>query len=68
LNLRKIRRTFRDYSKQLDSLKAKREAAGQKLSEVKAAGEDGWESMKSGVEGAWNELKSPIDGAATKFK
>jgi uncharacterized coiled-coil DUF342 family protein len=57
-----------EYTKQLDSLKAKRDAAGQKLSEVKAAGEDAWESMKSGVEGAWSELKSAVDGAATKFK
>ena len=57
-----------EYMKQLDSLKAKRDAARTKLGEIRAAGEDAWESMKSGVEGAWSELKSAIDGAANKFK
>ena len=57
-----------EYIKQLDVLKAKRDAAQTKLGEIRAAGEDAWEGMKSGVEGAWTELKAAIDGAATKFK
>jgi hypothetical protein len=39
-----------EYGKQLNSLKAKRETVGQKLHEIKAAGEDAWESMTSGVD------------------
>lgn len=54
--------------KQLDSLKAKRDAAQTKLGEIRAAGEEAWESLKTGVEGAWSELKAAIDGAASKFK
>lgn len=57
-----------EYMKQLDSLKAKRDAAQTKLGEIRAAGEEAWESLKTGVEGAWSELKAAIDSAATKFK
>jgi len=44
--------------KQLDSLKAKRDAAQSKLGEIKAAGEEAWEILKTGVESAWSELKA----------
>ncbi|MGE0644350.1 MAG: hypothetical protein AB7P24_11815 [Nitrospira sp.] len=54
--------------KQLDSLKAKRDAAQTKLGKIKAAGEEAWAILKPGVESAWSELKAAIDGAATKFK
>ncbi len=57
-----------EYAKLVDSLKAKRDAARQKLGEIKAAGEDAWESLKTGVEGAWGELKSAVDRAADKLK
>jgi len=57
-----------EYMKQLDVLKAKRDAAQTQLGEIRAAGEEAWEHLKSGVEGAWSELKAAIDGAATKFK
>ncbi|MDH5668101.1 MAG: hypothetical protein OEY86_08840 [Nitrospira sp.] len=54
--------------KQLDSLKAKRDAVQTKLGEIKVAGEEAWEILKTGVESAWSELKTAIDGATTKFK
>ena len=57
-----------EYMKQLDSLKDKRDAEQTKLGEIRAAGEEAWESLKTGVEGAWSELKAAIDGAANKFK
>ena len=57
-----------EYMKQLDVFKAKRDAAQTQLGEVRAAGEEAWESLKTGVEGAWSELKAAIEGAATKFK
>lgn len=57
-----------EYMKQLDSLKAKRDAAQTKLGEISAAGEEAWEILKTGAEGAWSELKSAVDSASARFK
>jgi peptidoglycan hydrolase CwlO-like protein len=46
-----------DNRKRIDDLKAKVHAAQAKLDEVKAAGSEKWETLKTGVESAWSELE-----------
>ena len=52
-----------EYQKKLEQSKAqeKHDQARQKLNEVKAAGEERWEALKSGLEGAWKELKKTVE-------
>jgi hypothetical protein len=46
-----------DNRKRIDDLKAKVHAAQSKLEEVKAAGSEKWDTLKTGVESAWNDLE-----------
>jgi hypothetical protein len=46
-----------DNRKRIDELKAKVNVAQAKLDEVKTAGSEKWETLKTGVENAWNELE-----------
>jgi division protein CdvB (Snf7/Vps24/ESCRT-III family) len=46
-----------DNRKRIDDLRAKCQAAQSRLDEVKAAGDDKWETLKIGVERAWSELE-----------
>jgi peptidoglycan hydrolase CwlO-like protein len=46
-----------DNRKRIDDLKAKVHAAQAKLDEVKTAGSEKWETLKTGVESAWSELE-----------
>jgi hypothetical protein len=43
-------------------------AVSAKLAELRAAGDDAWEAIKTGVESAWSELKQGLDQATSKFK
>jgi hypothetical protein len=47
-----------DYCKRIDDLKAKHLAAQEKLVELRAAGIEEWESLKTGVEGTWKDVES----------
>jgi chromosome segregation ATPase len=47
-----------DYRKHIDELKAKHESAQARLEELKSAGSEKWEIIKTGVEGACKELES----------
>jgi hypothetical protein len=57
-----------DMNKQIRVLERNIEEGKAKLSELAAAGEDAWESIKEGVESAWGSLKSAATDAAAKFK
>lgn len=57
-----------EYLKQVDELRAKKEEAEAKLDELKNAGDDAWEALKSGMEKAASELKDAINIAISKFK
>lgn len=46
-----------DNRKRIGDLKAKVHAAKAKLDEVKAAGSEKWDTLKTGVESAWNDLE-----------
>ena len=52
---------------QITSLKAKRDLARLKLSEIKDAGEEAWEDIKAGADEAWGELKDAIQRARSHF-
>jgi len=46
-----------DNRKRIDVLKAKVQAAQSRLDEVKTAGSEKWDTLKTGVETAWNDLE-----------
>jgi len=47
-----------ERAKLIDDLKTKYQAAQTKLAELKAAGGEKWEVLKTGVESAWSELEA----------
>ncbi|MBI5591286.1 MAG: coiled coil domain-containing protein [Deltaproteobacteria bacterium] len=57
-----------EYYKSIEALEHKQEAAGTKLRELKAAGDEAWESLKTGAEKVWDEVKTAYHNAASKFK
>ncbi len=57
-----------DYLKTIDALQLKKDQAGVKLRELRAAGDEAWDDIKAGAEKAWDEVKAAFHGAASKFK
>jgi hypothetical protein len=57
-----------DINNHIAALEKKVEAGQAKLSELAAAGEESWESIKEGVEAAWSVLSSAVRDATAKFK
>ena len=51
----------KDLDEKVKVAKAKRDAAGKKLEEVKNASHDRWEKVKDGVENAYDDLKKIFD-------
>ncbi len=56
------------YQREIESLRAKQEAAKKKLHEMREAADEVWEGFKGGVENAWDELKNAVDSVVSKFK
>jgi hypothetical protein len=54
--------------KQIDTLKRKREKAGDKLAELKSASDEAWEDLKKGLESATDALGSALKSATAHFK
>lgn len=54
--------------KQIDELRAKRDAAAEKLARLERAGDDAWEDLKGGIEGAWDSLASALKDASARFR
>ena len=52
----------------IDALQQKRDTAKAKLHELKGAGDEAWEDLKTGVQKAWEEVKNAFHDAAGKFK
>ena len=52
---------------QIDRLRAQKEAAQQKLTEIKAASGDSWEALKAGSEKALEEMKKTWETMKSKF-
>lgn len=57
-----------EYRKQIEELRSMREAATNKLAELKDAGDDAWEDLKAGIEVAWGSLGNALKSAASRFK
>ncbi|MDA3971440.1 MAG: coiled coil domain-containing protein [Desulfobulbaceae bacterium] len=49
-----------EYYKEIEGMRAKQEAAREKLTELKEAGEGGWEDLKVGLENTWNSLGDAV--------
>lgn len=54
--------------KEIDALRAKRDAAAEKLEQLERAGDEAWEDLRSGVERAWDALASSVKSASARFK
>ena len=57
-----------EYYKTIDVLQRKQDEASTKLQELKIAGDEVWEDLKTGVEKAWSEVKAAYHDARSRFK
>ena len=57
-----------EYYKTIETLQGKQDAAGTKLQDLRAAGDDAWEDLKTGAENVWAEVKTAFQSAASRFK
>lgn len=55
------------YENEVRHLKDQRDAAKQKLQELKGASTEAWDVLKAGAETAWTELKNAVSSAKEKF-
>lgn len=58
----------KEYSEQIESLKAKQASARQKIEELQHAGESALGDMKSGIELALTAMGEALDSARSRFK
>jgi len=57
-----------EYYRQIEDLRAKQQAAQEKLHELRDAKDDAWEDLKAGTEHAWTTLGEAISKAAARFQ
>jgi hypothetical protein len=57
-----------EYYKTLETLQGKQDVARTKLKELRSAGDDAWEDVKTGAENVWTEIKAVFQNAASRFK
>ena len=57
-----------DYYKTIEALENKQDKAKTKLQELKAAGDEAWEAVKTGAEKAWADVMTAYNDAVSKFK
>lgn len=56
------------YNKDIESLRNRQQQLYKKLDELRSAGSDGWEDLKTGVDQAYHDLKSAVERAGEKFE
>ena len=56
------------YDEQLKVMRANRDAAHQKLQEMRTATEAAWQHMQSGMDAAWVSMKNALEKASSQFK
>ena len=54
--------------RELDALRPKLKAMGEKLDELKHTSTEAWGDLKPGLEKAWAELQKSFNQAASRFK
>ncbi len=57
-----------EYYKTIEALQQKQDEARAKLHELKTAGDEAGEDLKTGAEKAWAEVKTAFHAAISKFK
>jgi len=57
-----------EIEKQIKSLKRKREETGDKLAELKAAGDDAWDDIKEGLDSAIDSLGNALKSATSRLR
>ena len=56
-----------EYHRRVDELKKKKQAAQEKLDDVRQSSEDAWEDLKSGADMAVKSLGQAVKSAAARF-
>jgi hypothetical protein len=56
------------YQEQLMAMRANRDAANQKLQEMRTASEAAWQNLQAGMDTAWASMKSALEKASSQFK
>ena len=57
-----------EYYKTIETLQGKQDAARTKLQEIRAAGDDAWEDLKTGAEKVWADVKTAFQSSVSRFK
>jgi len=57
-----------EYQHQIDELSSKQKAAEQRFNELKRAGADSWEDMKTGIDKALNALQQSFERASQRVR
>lgn len=57
-----------EYYKTIEALQHKQDEARTKLHELKTAGDEAWEDLKTGAENVWAEVRAAFHDAISKFK
>ncbi len=55
------------YEEQIAKAKASRDDLRQKLGEIRKAGDEAWQELKSGLDQAWDSLSAAVKSARSKF-
>lgn len=56
------------YQQHIHTLQTKREAAQNRLNELKNSSGGAWEDLRTGMDKAWSEMKRAVESAVEKFK
>jgi uncharacterized protein YicC (UPF0701 family) len=56
------------YAEELDALRAKKQAAAEKIKELEGASGDAWETVKETAERVWDDVRTGLASVASKFK
>ena len=56
------------YHKEIENIRMKQEAVGEKLVELKDSGDEAWEDLKAGLDNAMKNLGDAIKTATSRFK
>ncbi len=57
-----------NYSKQIENLRSKKQAAQDNMEQVKQASDEAWHELRSGAEKAFDDVKTAFQSALSKFK
>jgi uncharacterized coiled-coil DUF342 family protein len=57
-----------EFQKQIQNLQEKRNAAEEKIEEVRQAGEGVWQDLTAGVQLAWDAMEEALKSARSRFK